>query len=156
MNCRKSQAALEFLTTYGWMFLVMLVTISSLYYFGIFDFAKYLPQKCIFPPQFRCIDFSMRGTEIKFRLLNDIGEEVYITGLDVTNDATPPLSCTPPINLGNWDNGEERDFVFTDCRDGAFIQGERIEAKIDLTYYAVNTPSQPIHNVKGKIVGIVG
>ena len=41
----KSQAALEFLTTYVWAIMVMLIVIGALYYFGIFDFSKLLPQK---------------------------------------------------------------------------------------------------------------
>jgi len=152
---KKSQAALEFLTTYAWAFLVILITIAALYYFGIFDFDRYLPQKCTFSSQFKCIDFSMKDSDIKFRLLNDIGEEINVTSLIITNDATPPLNCTSPTNLDSWDDDEERDFVFTSCHDGTFIKGERTDAEITLNYYAFNTPSQPIHHVKGKITGIV-
>jgi hypothetical protein len=157
---KKSQAALEFLTTYGWAFLVMIVTISALYYFGIFDFTKYLPQKCTFPQQFECIDFSMiddaGGKEIRFQLLNNIGEKVYITEVWATNDAAVPLSCTPLVDLGEWDSGDDWDFVFTDCQDGAFVKGERVEAQINLSYYAVSTPSNPVHTIRGKIIGVVG
>ncbi len=160
MGNRKAQAALEFLTTYGWAILVILITISALYYFGIFDFTKYLPQECNFPPQFKCIDFSMideGGTqEIRFLLLNNIGEEVYVEGFDITNNADPPLECTGPTNTPEWVSGEEKDFVFTNCQYGVFIEGERIEAKINFTYYAPLTPSQPRHTVRGKITGTVG
>ena len=34
---RRGQAALEFLTTYGWAFLVILVMIGALAYFGVLD-----------------------------------------------------------------------------------------------------------------------
>ena len=37
----KGQAAMEFLTTYGWAFLVIIVAISGLYYMDVFDFTYY-------------------------------------------------------------------------------------------------------------------
>ena len=158
-----SQAALEFLTTYAWAFVVILISIGVLYYFGIFDFSKFLPQKCIFQSQFECIDFSFVGDEVRLRLVNNIGETLNVTGLDITNDAVNPLSCVvsipfpppSPITPFEWKNGLENDFVFASCQNGAFIVRERTEAKITITYYAINTPSQPIHTVKGKITAVV-
>lgn len=156
MNDKKSQAALEFLTTYAWAFMLILLTIGALYYFGIFDFDKFLPQKCVFPSQFDCLDFAFIDDEVRFKLINNIGEEVFISSFKITNDASNPLSCTEPSNQGNWIESEERDFVFSGCTDGAFFEGERTEVKINMTYYAINTPSQPVHQVNGKITGIVG
>ena len=34
---RKAQAALEFLTTYGWAFIVILIMIGALAYFGVLN-----------------------------------------------------------------------------------------------------------------------
>ena len=158
---KKAQAALEFLTTYGWAFLTIVITISALYYFGVFDFGKFLPQKCTFPPQFRCIDFSViydtkdDTREIKFMLLNDVGEDIEVTSLEITNDANPSLSCTLPTTPFPWSDDEEKNFIFTSCSGGDFIKGERIEAKITFNYYATKTTSKPSHQVKGKIVSKV-
>jgi len=154
MKVKKSQAALEFLTTYAWAFLVILITVGALYYFGVFDFQKFLPQECVFPFQFRCIDSSFVDDQIRFRLLNDIGETIQVTSMSVTNDATPPLSCTPPANF-QWNDGDEKDFTFTSCSQGGFIKDERVEAEITIEYYAPATPSQPRHNIKGRITAIL-
>ena len=54
----RSQAALEFLTTYAWAFLMIVITIGALYYFGVFDLSRLTPSKCLFPSQFECIDFA--------------------------------------------------------------------------------------------------
>ncbi len=150
----KSQAALEFLTTYVWAFFVIAITIGALYYFGIFDFSKYLPQKCIFPSQFKCLDFSLKPTEVKIKLANNLGEDIKITSIQITNDATPPISCTPPASF-DWVHATEKDLVFTACTGGGYIGGERIELKIAMGYYAINTPSKPIHLINGKINGKV-
>ena len=43
---KKSQAALEFLTTYGWAFLVILIMIGALAYFGVLNPEKYPTDIC--------------------------------------------------------------------------------------------------------------
>ena len=152
MSKSKSQAALEFLTTYGWVFIVLLLTVSALYYFGLLDFGKYLPQECTFPSQFNCVDFTMgsSGPNVKFALVNGIGEKINVTGLTITNDAASPLVCDSPASF-IWLSGEEEDFIFTSCTGSNFISGERIEAKISMDYCAINTPGCPVHRINGKI-----
>ena len=38
---------MEFLTTYGWAFLVIIVAVAGLGYFGVFDFTQYLPSSFV-------------------------------------------------------------------------------------------------------------
>ena len=52
----KGQAALEFLTTYGWAFLVILVMIGGLAYFKVFDFTGKLPDSCSLDGKLACGD----------------------------------------------------------------------------------------------------
>ncbi len=51
---KKGQAALEFLTTYGWAFLVILVMIGALSYFGVFSPENYVPDQCSFGSVLSC------------------------------------------------------------------------------------------------------
>ena len=51
---KKGQAALEFLTTYGWAFLVILVMIGGLAYFGVFNFTDKLPDSCSLDGKLAC------------------------------------------------------------------------------------------------------
>ncbi|MBS3102914.1 hypothetical protein J4458_05730 [Candidatus Woesearchaeota archaeon] len=155
MARRKSQAALEFLITYGWALLAILITLAALYYFGILDFAKYLPDRCLFTSQLECVDFVMKNNEIIFKLVNNLGEQITVQSISLTNDATPPLSCTPPAAGFSWNPSDEKDFTFTSCSGGGFIKNEQVEAKVTLTYFAPATPSQPLHAVNGKIQGRV-
>lgn len=160
---KKSQVALEFLTTYAWAFVAISVTIAALYYFGALDFSRYLPQSCIFPSQLKCLDFSMNPSEIRIKLLNNIGENICVKSIQVTNDATPPVSCTlQPIPQGScqssefyWAQSTEKDIVLASCSGGAYLSNQRAEVKISLRYYAINTPSKPVHLVSGKINGKV-
>src|SRR3989338_7093244 len=153
---RRSQAALEFLTTYAWAFLVILITLGALYYFGVFDFSKFLPQRCLFPSQFECIDYSFVGNpvnQVRLKLANDIGENIQVTGFTITNDAVNPLSCSSlvPALPVDWIRDTEKDFTFSGCQNGAFIVEERTDAKITMKYYSPATPSKPEHTVNGRI-----
>lgn len=151
---KKSQAAIEFLTTYVWAFFIIAVTIGALYYFGIFDFGKYLPQKCIFPSQLKCLDFSLKPAEVRIKLINNLGEDIKVVSLQITNDAVPPISCTAPASF-EWGHSTEKDIVFTSCAGGAYIAGERVELRVSISYYALNTPTKPVHSIRGKVNGKV-
>lgn len=148
----KSQAALEFLTTYVWAFFVIAITVGALYYFGILDFGKYLPQKCTFPSQFKCLDFSLKPAEVRFRLVNSLGEDIRVTGFQITDNSASPISCMAPASF-DWAHSSEKDIVFTSCAGSAYIPGERAELRVSMSYYAVNTPSKPVHLINGKING---
>lgn len=151
---RKSQAALEYLSTYAWAFIILVVTISTLYYFGVFNFSKFLPQKCSFPSQLKCVDFSLKPSEVDIKLLNNLGEDIHVTSLDITNDAITPIKCTPPAQF-DWARSTSADISFTSCRGGAYIPDERVELVVTLGYYVISTPSKPVHYIKGKINGKV-
>ena len=160
---QKSQAALEFLTTYGWAFFVIILMVGALYYFGIFDFSKYLPQKCIFPSQFKCLDFSLKPTDVKIKLVNNLGEDICVKSIEITNSANPPISCaSPSIPQGNcpvsefeWSHATEKDVTFASCTGGSYVPDTRAELMVSFSYYSPSTPSKPIHLINGKINGKV-
>ncbi len=173
----KSQAALEFLTTYAWALVAIMIAIGALYYFGVFDFKKFLPQECLFPSQFECADFAFAGSpsnEVRFRLVNNIGEQVNVKSFSITNKDTAPIACnTAPasiaVNCGgtpqgglpfNWNAGLDCDFTFTGCSGATFQKSFRTDAAITMAYCATATPGCPgtsnaDHVVKGKIVAVV-
>ncbi|MBI4451858.1 hypothetical protein HY637_00375 [Candidatus Woesearchaeota archaeon] len=150
---QKSQAAIEFLTTYAWAFIIISLAIGALYYFGIFDFDKYLPQKCSFPYQFKCLDFGLKPAEIGIKLVNNLGEDIKVVFIGINNDIASPISCTPPSVPFDWDHDSTKDIKFTSCSGGGYIPDTRTAVRISMSYYAVNTPSKPIHTISGKING---
>jgi hypothetical protein len=75
---KKGQAALEFLTTYGWAFMVILVMIGALAYFGVLNPQKYLPEKCLITTGLDCTDHQITktGTLAKVRITNNLGSTI--------------------------------------------------------------------------------
>ena len=76
---KKGQAALEFLTTYGWAFLVILVMISALGYFGILNPDRFLPERCNVGPEFACVEYAIYdNADPNFVLImtNNVGQTI--------------------------------------------------------------------------------
>lgn len=94
---RKGQAALEFLTTYGWAFLVILVMIGGLSYFGVLDVGKFIPDSCKLDGNLECSSFSLIATDggdsdwtnndgtaqIAIGVKNNLAEQIHVTGISV-------------------------------------------------------------------------
>ena len=60
---KKSQAAMEFLMTYGWAILVVLAAIAALAYFGVLSPEKFLPEKCVLAPGLACVSHKVEPTQ---------------------------------------------------------------------------------------------
>ena len=56
---KRGQAALEFLMTYGWAILIVLIAIGAFAYFGVLNPQRLLPKSCTVVPGFSCDDFSV-------------------------------------------------------------------------------------------------
>ena len=51
---KRGQAAIEFLTTYGWMFMIVLVVVGGLGYLGVFRPSNFVSDSCQFDATFAC------------------------------------------------------------------------------------------------------
>lgn len=56
---KKGQAALEFLSTYGFAFLIILVMIGALAYFGVLNPSNFLPDRCNVGPAWGCEEYNI-------------------------------------------------------------------------------------------------
>src|SRR3989338_5913348 len=129
---KKSQAALEFLTTYAWAFLVIIIMIASLAYFGVLKPSKILPDRCNFGAEMTCVDYRIDDAPsnvFNLRLKNNAGEPIVVDTAAVSSDSTPKYSCTNPAGfIGTiWPTGEAKDLAWTACNTAAagFVAGEK-------------------------------
>ncbi len=159
---RNAQAALEFLTTYGWAFLVILIMIGSLAYFGILNPSKILPNRCSFGPEFECMDWqlSLTTTDVKIKLKNNVGEPIVISSFTVASETTTALSCSAPGNIGApnvWGSAGVSDFTLSNCNIAAvgFQKGEKEKVLIKIKYYSVKSSSSYTHETNGEIFSSV-
>ena len=91
---KKAQAAMEFLMTYGWAILVVLVAIGALAYFGVLNPDKMLPEKCIISSGsgLFCDSFSVTSSAVSLKIKNSLAEPINIT--HITLGAAPCDNAT--------------------------------------------------------------
>src|SRR3990167_1210166 len=80
---KKSQAAMEFLMTYGWAILVVLAAIAALAYFGVLSPEKFLPEKCLIEVGFTCISSKVEPTQATIIFSNGLGRSVEVTSVSM-------------------------------------------------------------------------
>ncbi len=79
----RSQAALEFLTTYGWAFIVILTMISALSYFGVLSPGQFISDRCVLGAPFVCDSNSFIVGEggAKISVRSGLNENLVIENL---------------------------------------------------------------------------
>ena len=110
INNRKSQAALEFLMTYGWAILVVLVAVGALAYFGVLNPDKFLPSVCTLQSGITCVDRKVEAAAgaggvglVTVRLTNSLGYDVDTISVKAGNCGNYPGSAgsTGSFTLAN-------------------------------------------------------
>jgi len=133
---KRAQAAMEFLMTYGWAILVVLVAIGALAYFGVLNPGRFLPSSCTIGPGLACGEFKATTSNVVIYVRNGLGKSINITSYDLAAVGTP--SCSPNITAPNSviiADGAEDDFTFS-CSNMGTV-GDRFKATQTLTYKAV-------------------
>lgn len=92
---KRGQAALEFLMTYGWVILIVLVVIGSLVYFGILSPSTILGSKCILQMGLYCKDHKVDSDSrmIFLELRNTKGKGILINQVNITGNALGEKGC---------------------------------------------------------------
>lgn len=159
----KSQAALEFLTTYGWAFLVILIMIGTLAYFGILSPSKILPNRCNFGAEFQCLDYQIAyvgaatGT-FKIRMKNNAGEAIDVSAITLSSEGSTAYACgTPPTMPTGWKSGEIKELSWSGCNSGpaGIVAGEKGKVLVTVTYNTVSSGSAYAKQVKGEVYSAV-
>jgi len=139
IKSRKAQFALEFLMTYGWMIMVMLIVIGALAHFGVLSQDKFLPNKCILESGLACLDYRVETNRIMVVLRNGIGEDLTIKNVNIEG-----CSCSPS---GTLNNNQKKMFVVSDCNN---LLGKKFKNGISVEYFGY---TGLVHTKKGTLIG---
>ena len=108
---RKSQAAMEFLMTYGWAILVVLAAIAALAYFGVLSPEKFLPEKCILSPGLLCVSHQITPVTATLIVYNGLGKTITVDSIDIGG-------CSGTFTT-DMATGNETRFDISSCNNGA-------------------------------------
>ena len=143
---RKGQAAMEFLMTYGWAILVVLIAIGALAYFGVLNPSRFLPESCTIGPGLSCDEFKVTqvtgGDGATLIIRNGMGSQLTLVVVKLQNEATGAELCTLPAvspSDATLDDGEQTIFSIA---GGAGVAGctelgapgNKVKARISFGY----------------------
>jgi hypothetical protein len=158
---KKGQISFEFLMTYGWAFLIALVAIGALAYFGVFK--PPTPKKCMFSSEVTCQDFLLKqgnpNDEVKLRLTNNMGTTVSVSLINITTATGSQVVCassTPAIPT-TWTDGSVLDITFS-CAHGAtsvFNSGSKIKLGVKVNYFDIQSTNAYTHVLNGELYDTV-
>lgn len=140
---KKAQAAIEFLTTYGWAILVVIVAIGALAYFGLFSPDQVLPSTCITSEGFNCVEYKVQdnGT-IYLNIQNNAGIDVNLVLISIKGN-----NCTNLSSYGKLNSGSSTGLYGYHC----VLEGNKIKADIIINY--IKAGESVVHTALGSING---
>ncbi len=121
---KKGQAALEFLMTYGWAILVVLVAIGALAFFGVLSPDKFLPSKCTLQPGLACTDHKVTPGIVTVVVKNGYGSDILVNDVRAENCGTSQPAAT-------LKNGAQTSYAIT-CSTA--ISGTKYSGTLNISY----------------------
>ena len=96
---KRGQAALEFLMTYGWVILIVIIVIGALAAFGVFDVTRLVPDRCVLPSSLGCRDFGAAyvdalSTSVEISVLNSQGRAITVNSAVLSDRDKVLADCT--------------------------------------------------------------
>ncbi|MEK6904168.1 MAG: hypothetical protein AABW87_01095 [Nanoarchaeota archaeon] len=145
---KRGQAALEFLMTYGWAILIVLIAIGALAYFGVLNPERLLPRSCTLAAGLHCADFMIRDTGTGTVIILNGGAKAmqnWALELQHTSNGT----CTGVGWSGtDWPAGDKLSCAFTGLTTG--IKGDPYSE--DIVLYFNEKGSTISHKTPGQIL----
>jgi len=125
---KKAQAAMEFLMTYGWAILVVLLAIAALAYFGVLNPGKYLPSSCTLGTGLGCNDFKVDGTAdtVTLVITNGMGEDLNPFNVSIAGDCVGDALAVNGLVDG------EKETIIINCASD--ITGSKFKEDITMQY----------------------
>ncbi|MFT4282970.1 MAG: hypothetical protein ACMXX6_00940 [Candidatus Woesearchaeota archaeon] len=101
MRRKKGQAAVEFLTTYGWALMAILLSIGVLAYFDFLSPDRYISQYCDTGRQIECLEGYVESSgAFRLNLRNNFPVDIEIVDMNITvDDETFNINMGPINNI---------------------------------------------------------
>lgn len=129
---RRGQVALEFLTTYGWAILVLLIMVGAISYFGVMNPSKLLPSRCLSGTELSCADYQiLEDGTVSLQLKQGVGKTIYL------GDSTCEYGDALPVTIPNTDKPwAPKDTILLTCDVGDFngLRGQKVKVLFDIKY----------------------
>lgn len=148
---KRGQAALEFLMTYGWAILVVMVIIGALAYFGVLNPTMFVPERCSLGSGLSCDTFTVSPAAANIRVTNSLGRDITVTGFEAEYlDNTCVWDDTQIVRAG-----QHFDFNLDGCGLDANNQGRKIQFDLEFTYFPTDATDDFENTIQGSLLATV-
>lgn len=146
MKGKRAQAAMEFLMTYGWAILIILVAIAALAYFGVLNPTRYVADICTLPVPMACRDFSVSETNgLQIVFVNGDAEEIDITRIEATAEG---YKCDSDVLTGD-------DIVSVASGESVILTVDAGDCSMSATQDKVKTPLKISYTAKSGLQKVI-
>ncbi len=176
MNFKRGQAAMEYLMTYGWAILVIVIVLAALLYLGIFNLNP--PEVCTMPAGMSCPKSYLRaGTApatattdcaaangcMNATFVNGLQKTIVVTNVSITKNANSFDACTSAVRCINWVSGTgvtvplgSQFSVMLPVTDEngvpmAISSGDAFSGKINIVYYFKDEGASATRKITGNV-----
>ena len=143
---KRGQAALEFLMTYGWAILIVLIAIGALAYFGVLNPQRLLPKSCTLVPGLSCDDFIVNEAGTGTVVLRNGGAK-SLTGWKLNIEAVAGTCVGTGWSGTDWPTGQQLSCTYVGLTTG--VKGEGYSK--DMVFNYSEKGSSIAHSVVGQI-----
>ena len=155
---RKGQAAIEFISTYGFAFMALMITLAAINYLGFFNPSALRSQSCSLPRGLGCNDYTISvaappvatgsAAHLQMNVTNEYNVNITVTSITFISNLFPtPVSCSANLPAANWPVGQSKIF-WCPITPALYYPGEFYEGAVTVTFSQVT--GIYVHTVAGQ------
>ena len=150
-----AQTTIEYLSTYAWAFLIIIIMVAALSYLGILNPSALFSERCMFSPEVYCSDYIIAENGLQLRLQNNLEETIVVDSFTVSVDRAI-LECNATSIDYNWNPGQiyEKPILCNFAGSGLIVD-DREKFTIDIGYYSISSGSGFIKHTQGELFGMI-
>lgn len=140
---RRGQASFEYLSTYGFAILGLLVALGAINYFGLFNPATLHTNGCTITPGLACVDYvasvANQGAPgdpqpyARLLVVNEYGVNLTVTAVTASFKQDPATRACDVQPAGTWVPGDNRT-IWCPIAQKAFIVGQHYDGIVNVNF----------------------
>ena len=140
---KKAQVAIEYIHTYGWIFLTALVVGGVLIYYNVSNAKHIVPMECTFLSGINCLDASVDESLLSLSLVNELGFAVSNITMSVNGTCNSTANTTDGNPYGNPNVmlANHQYILLFECQN---LTNMRLSETIEMRYVNVETGQQHV------------
>lgn len=150
---KRAQSSFEYLTTYGWALIVVVVVLSVLFYLGVFSPQRIAPSSCTLQSGMTCYGYKVNSNGTFYLDIGQsVGKTIHVTGYSCSSASSPSvntLGAEVTIQHGSHAVITPAGAVCVREDDSTTAAGEYYRGKLVITYHEEGSTFN--HVAKGDI-----